>query len=75
MISVIYTKSLDNADDIDVRVSQHEDRRSAISEFQKIVNDLVQETLDNEFFKTKISIHNYKALIRIEDVHYVIAIQ
>lgn len=74
MFKVVYTKSLDNADDVVAESYEYENLDLAIQLFNERVNKLVDEVLENEFLKTKISIHRHKALIRIEDSHYCIAI-
>jgi len=74
MFKVIYTKTLDNADDIVAESWEYENLNLAIKLFNERVNKLVAEVLKNEFLKTKISIHRHKALIHIEDCHYCIAV-
>ena len=74
MYNVVYTKSLEHADDIETRLWEYEKLDSAVNLFNDQVNKLVAEVLENEFLQAKISIHKHKALIRIEGTHYCIAI-
>lgn len=74
MYKVVYTKSLEYADDIETRVWEYENLDSAVNLFNDQVNKLVAEVLENEFLQAKISIHKHKALIRIESTHYCIAV-
>lgn len=74
MFKVVYTKSLDNVDDVVAESWECENLDLAIQLFNERVNKLVAEVLENAFLKAKISIYQHKALIRIEDIHYCIAI-
>ena len=74
MFNVIYTESLDNADDIISKSFDYEDEKDAIALFNEKVQKLMNEILGNEYLKSKISIHRHKALIKMENRHYVIAI-
>ena len=74
MYKVVYTESLDNADEIVAESWEYADLQTAIELFNKRVNTLVQEVLDNAFLRTKISIYNHKAFVKIEDKHYCIAV-
>ena len=74
MYKVVYTKSLEYADDIETRVWEYENLDSAVNLFNDQVNKHVAEVLENEFLQAKISIHKHKALIRIESTHYCIAV-
>ena len=74
MYNVVYTKSLEHADDIETRVWEYENLNLAIELFNEQVNKLVAKVLENEFLHANISIHRHKALIRIEGTHYCIAI-
>ncbi len=74
MFNVVYTKSLEHADDIETKVWEYENLDLAIELFNEQVNKLVAEVLENEFLHANISIHRHKALIRIEGTHYCIAI-
>lgn len=74
MYKVVYTKSLENADDIETRLWEYENLDLAINLFNEQVHKLVAEVLENEFLQAKISIHRHKALVCIESTHYCIAI-
>ena len=76
MYNVVYTKSLEHADDIETRVWEYENLDLAIKLFNDQVNKLVAEVLENAFLHlhANISIYRHKALIRIEGTHYCIAI-
>lgn len=74
MYKVIYTKSLDYADDVVAESWEYENYDLALNLFSERVNRIVKEILDNEFLKAKISIHKHKAIAKIEDTHHCIAI-
>lgn len=74
MFNVIYTESLDRADDIISKSFEYEDEKDAIAFFNEEVKRLINEILGNEYLKCKISIYRHKALIKIENRHCVIAI-
>ena len=74
MYNVVYTKSLEHADDIETKVWEYENLNLAIELFNEQVNKLVAEVLENKFSHANINIHRHKALIRIEGTHYCIAI-
>ena len=74
MYNVVYTKFLENADDIETKVWEYENLNLAIELFNEQVNKLVAKVLENEFLHANISIYRHKALIRIEGTHYCIAI-
>ena len=74
MYNVVYTKSLEHADDIETKVWEYENLNLAIELFNEQVNKLITEVLENEFLHANISIYRHKALIRIEGTHYCIAI-
>ena len=74
MYKVVYTKTLDNVDNMVAESWEFEDRDTAILLFNGRVNKLINEILDNEFLKARISINKYKALIKIEDTHHCIAV-
>ena len=42
--------------------------------FRATVKDLMEELYNNEFLNGKAYIHKFKALVRIEGVHHVVAI-
>lgn len=75
MYKVIYTKSLENADDIEASVEVFEDINQARAAFDQIVKRLMYEALDNEYLNYKMSIHNHKALMKIEGQHYCVVLQ
>ena len=74
MYNVVYTKFIENADDIETKVWEYENLNLAIELFNEQVNKLVAEVLENKFLHANINIHRHKALIRIEGTHYCIAI-
>ena len=74
MYKVVYTKTLDNADDIVAESWEYEDKDLAIALFNERMNKLLAEILDNGFFNAKISIHGHRALVQIESTHYCIAV-
>lgn len=74
MHKVIYTKTLDNADDAVAESWEYTDKNDAIALFKERVNKLLQEILSNEFYNAKINIHGHTALIRIESTHYCISV-
>ena len=74
MYKVVYTKTLDRADEVVAESWEYENKDLAINLFNERVNMLMKEILDNEYYQAKISIHKHKALIRIESTHYCIAV-
>lgn len=74
MFKVVYTKSLENADDIIAESWEYENKKFAVQLFNERVKKLINEILSNEFCNSKISIHKYRALITIESTHHCIAI-
>ena len=74
MYRVIYTKTLDHADDVIAESEVFEDEKSAIAAFNDSVQSHISIMLNNELLNCKMSIHKHKALIKIEGTHYCIAI-
>lgn len=74
MFKVIYTKTLENADEVVAESWEYENKDLAINLFNERVNKLIEMILGNEYLNTKISIHKHKALFRIESTHYCIAV-
>lgn len=74
MYQVIYTKTLDNADDMVAESWEYDNVYDAIKLFDERVNALVAEMLNNEQLNCKMSIHKHKALIKIEGTSYCIAL-
>lgn len=74
MFKVIYTKTLDNADDVVAESWEYDNLDLAITLFNERVKKLLDEILGNEFIKAKISIHKHKAIIKIESTHYCLAV-
>ena len=74
MYKVVYTKTLDNADDLEAESWEYESKDLALTLFNERVNKLLAEILENEFLRAKISIHGHKALFKIESTHYCIAV-
>ena len=75
MHKVIYTKSLDNADEVEASAEEFEDINQARAAFDQIVKKLMYNALDNEYLKCKMSIHNHKALVQIEGQHHCVVLQ
>lgn len=74
MYKVVYTKTLDDADEIVAQVFEHEKLQDAINSFNENVKHIVKLAFDNEYFNCKMSMHKHKALIKIENTHYCLAI-
>lgn len=74
MYKVIYTKSLDNADEVVAQIFEHKELQDAIESFNENVKYVMKLAFDNEYVNCKVSMHKHKALIKIEDTHYCIAI-
>lgn len=74
MYIVIYTKSLDNAEDIEVKCWEFKDPGDAEKMFRDKVNEIVQMLLKNSLLHGKISIFANKALVKVEGTHYTVAI-
>lgn len=75
MYKVIYTKSLDNADSIEAHSNVFDTTINATQAFDRLVKSLVDEMLQNSYLDCKMSIHNNKALIKIESTHHCIVIE
>ena len=74
MYDVIYTKSRDNADEIVAKTWSFEKHEDACVLFKEHVKRLYDEALDNQFLNFKLSLHNYRAMVKIEGTHYVVAL-
>lgn len=74
MFKVIYTKTLDNADDVVAESWEYDNVDLAIDLFNERVKKLLDEILGNEFIKSKISIHKHKAIIKMESTHHCLAV-
>ena len=74
MFKVVYTKSLDNADDVIAESWEYENKDLAVLLFKERLHKLFSEILDNEFYNAKISIHGYRALVKLESTHYCLAV-
>ena len=74
MYAVIYTKSLDNANEMVAKSYEYESKDDAIKLFNEYVLKVLNEALENEYLNCKMSITQHKALIKIEDTHYCIAV-
>ena len=75
MFKVITTKTLDHADQIEANSIEFDNRDDAIAAFDTKLKQLVNDAFNNnEFLHIEISVHNYKALVKIEGTHYCIAI-
>ena len=74
MFKVIFTKTLENADEVVAESWEYDNKDLAINLFNERVNKLMKEILDNEYYQAKISIHKHKALFHIESTHYCIAV-
>ncbi len=74
MYTYIYTKSLDNASDMVTKALDFEKKSDAIDLFNDRVKHLVDEALNNELLNFKISMHNYKAIVKIESTHHCVAV-
>lgn len=74
MYTVIYTKSLENANDMVAKSWEYEKHDDAIALFNEKVNELVNKALSNEFINFKMSMNDHKALIHFESVHHCISV-
>ena len=74
MMQYIYTKCLEKADDVQVEVKSNLSVAEANRMFYAKVHELIEEGLDNECLQVKADIHLNKALVKIEGVHHVVAI-
>jgi len=74
MFNVIYTVSCDSADEMITRMWQFKEKNDAINCFNKILQDHIDEIKNNSLLNVKLSIHHYRALVKIAGTHYCIAI-
>ena len=74
MYKVIYTESLETADEMTAESWEYIDKADAVNEFSSLVNRVLSEVLENSLLNCKASIHHNKAVIKIEGVHHCIAI-
>ena len=74
MHKVIYTKSLDNADDIIAESWEYVDKDDAVQLFNEQFTKIINEILDNELLNAKVSIHRHLALIVVENVHHCLSV-
>lgn len=74
MYKMIYTKTLDNVDEITAESWEYQKKEDAIALFKERVSMLLKEILGNEFLNAKISIHGHKALVKIESEHHCFAV-
>ena len=71
---VIYTKTCDNVDEIIAQTYDYANKDDAIALFNERVNKLMAEVLENKWLNAKFSIYKNKALVKIENTHYCIAV-
>ena len=74
MYQVVCTKTLDNADDVAVKVLDYEDKKIAIKCFDEKVKTILDKVFKNEFLSVKVSMHARRALIHVENAHYLVAL-
>lgn len=74
MYTVVYTKSLDHANDMVAKSYEYANKNDAINLFNERVSALLDKVLNNEFLNCNFSISNHKAMIKIVDEHYCIAV-
>ena len=74
MHTVIYTSSLDNANDVEAKYHTYASLQLAEEKFNEYVNSLIKQMLDNKYLNCKMSIYKNKAVISIEDRRHVVAI-
>ena len=74
MHTVVFTKSLDNAESMETKFWQYDDFKDAKALFEEKVNELIKTVYDNEFLHANINLFAHNALIKIENTHYCIAI-
>lgn len=72
----VHTKCLDGElDQTGVEVKGGLSKAEAEGCFRADVKDLMEELYNNEFLNGKVYIHKYKALVKVEGVHHVVAIK
>lgn len=74
MYKMIYTKSLDNADEIIAESWEYQKKEDAIELFNERVFSLIKKMLNNEFMHVNINMHRYRALIKVEGEHHCFAV-
>lgn len=75
MLKVHYLKTLDDADSIVADTHECKTLDEAIGIFNKYVQELVNEMLSNNILNCKMSIHNYRALAKVEGTQYCIILE
>ena len=74
MFNVIYTMSLDRADEVVAKTWSFENKENAVVQFNEKLLDVINEAIGNEYLQCKVSMHKHKAVIHLMDTHYVIAV-
>lgn len=75
MFHIIYTKSLDNVDELEANTIVCETIDTANELFDRLIKQLIDDAIANELIKLDLSMHGKKALIRVGSTHYVIVIK
>ena len=74
MYKMIYTRTLDNADEIIAESWEFQKKEDAIVLFNDSVSRLLKETFNNEFVHVDMNMHKHRALIKVESVHHCFAV-
>ena len=74
MYKMIYTRTLDNADEIIAESWEYQKKEDAIEMFNERVSNLMKTMLNNEFMHVDMNMHKHRALIKVESVHHCFAV-
>lgn len=74
MYKMIYTRTLDSADEIIAESWEYQKKEDAIALFNERVSNLITKMLNNEFMYVNMNMHKHKALIKVESVHHCFAV-
>lgn len=75
MYRLIYTQCLEKAEDIKAHATTYASHAFARLAFTEKVREVLAEVLNNEFLHGKADIHGDRAVISVESVRHVVAIE
>lgn len=74
MQTLIYTKTLSDADDIVAVSMSYDSKDEALAAFNDMLKCLIAKGQENELLNIKVSMHKNKVLVKIEGEHHCLAI-
>ena len=74
MYKMIYTRTLDHADDIVAESWEYEKKEDAVALFYERLAKVWKEITNNEFLHTEISVYGHKAFVKIQSEHHCFAV-